>query len=128
VLEHVRRVVEDLARRRVQRDEDILARLIAGGRDALDEHLQGLLVGAEVGCEAALVATRGPQARVVQRLLQRVEDLGPHPQALGERRRARRHDHELLEVDLVVGVGAAVEHVHHRHGQDRRLLPAEVAP
>ena len=29
--------------------------------------------------------------------------------------RPDRHDHELLEVDLVVGVHAAVEHVHHRH-------------
>ncbi len=28
-----------------------------------------------------------------------------------------RHDHELLEVDRVVGVNAAVEHVHHRHRQ-----------
>ena len=37
-----------------------------------------------------------------------------------ERRRADRHDHELLEVDRVVGVRAAVEHVHHRHRQDVR--------
>ena len=29
--------------------------------------------------------------------------------------RADRDDHELLEVDRVVGVRAAVEHVHHRH-------------
>ena len=45
-----------------------------------------------------------------------------------KRRRAARHDHELLEVDLVVGVGAAVEHVHHRHRQHPGGLPAEVAP
>ena len=38
------------------------------------------------------------------------------------------HDHELLEVDLVVGVRAAVEHVHHRHRQHVRRLAAEVAP
>ena len=38
------------------------------------------------------------------------------------------HDHELLEVDLVVGVGAAVEHVHHRHRQHVRVGAAEVAP
>ena len=45
-----------------------------------------------------------------------------------EARRADRDDHELLEVDRVVGVGAAVEHVHHRHRQDPRRLAAEVAP
>ena len=45
-----------------------------------------------------------------------------------ERSRTPRHDHELLEVDLVVGVRAAVEHVHHRHRQDVRRVAAEVAP
>jgi hypothetical protein len=30
-----------------------------------------------------------------------VEDLGAHPQGLGEGRRADRHDHELLDVDVV---------------------------
>ena len=72
--------------------------------------------------------TGGPEAPVVEGLLQRVEDLGARPQPLGEGRRAVRDDHELLEVDLVVGVGAAVEHVHHRHRQDPRLLAAEMAP
>ena len=38
------------------------------------------------------------------------------------------HDHELLEVDGVVGVRAAVEDVHHRHRQHVRGLAAEVAP
>ena len=52
----------------------------------------------------------------------------PMRSALGEARRADRHDHELLEVDLVVGVRAAVQHVHHRHGQHVRRLAAEVAP
>ena len=64
----------------------------------------------------------------MQRRLQMVEHLGAHPQRLGEGARADGHDHELLEVDAVVGVGAAVEHVHHRHGQHVRGLAAEVAP
>ena len=38
-----------------------------------------------------------------------------------------RHHHELLEVDAVVGVRAAVQDVHHRHGQHARRLAAEVA-
>ena len=51
--------------------------------------------------------------------LQRVEALGAPPQRLGERRRADRHHHELLELELVVGVRAAVDHVHHRRRQRR---------
>jgi hypothetical protein len=64
----------------------------------------------------------------VERALQGVEDLRPHPQALPERGRAGGDDHELLEVDGVVGVRPAVEDVHHRHGQDAGALAAEVAP
>ena len=48
--------------------------------------------------------------------------------ASAKRRRAHRHDHELLEVDGVVRVRAAVEHVHHRDRQHVRRLAAEVAP
>ena len=43
-----------------------------------------------------------------------MEDLHPPAQRLGKRLRAHRHHHELLEVDVVVGVRAAVEDVHHR--------------
>ncbi len=42
----------------------------------------------------------------------------PTRRRLGKRRSAGRDDHELLEVDRVVGVRAAVQDVHHRHGQN----------
>ena len=64
----------------------------------------------------------------MQDRLERVEDLGAGAQPVGEARRAHRHHHELLEVHLVVGVRAAVQHVHHRHRQHVRRLAAEVAP
>ena len=51
----------------------------------------------------------------MQQRLERVVGLRPPAQRLGERRGADRHDHELLEVDVVVRVRAAVEDVHHRH-------------
>ena len=59
--------------------------------------------------------------------MQRVVGLGAPAQRLGEGRRADRHDHELLEVDVVVGVHAAVEHVHHRHRQHVGVGAADVA-
>src|SRR5690606_37239695 len=36
-------------------------------------------------------------------------------------------DHELLEVDVVRGVCTAIQDVHERHGQQRRVRTAEVA-
>ena len=92
------------------------------------ERLERRLVGLEVGREAALVADAAAEPAVVQVPLEVVEDLGAHAQRVGEAGRADRDDHELLEVDRVVGVGAAVEDVHHRHGQDPRRLAAQVAP
>ncbi len=124
MLEHVGAVLEDLAGRRVEGDEDVGAGLVAGRLDPGEDRLQRRLVGVEVRREAALVADGGREPLRGEALLQRVEDLGAHPQALREARRAGRHDHELLEVDRVVGVGAAVEHVHHRHRQQRRLAAA----
>ena len=48
----------------------------------------------------------------------------PQRRPLGEARRTDRREHELLDVDVGVGVRAAVEHVHERHraarGRSRR--------
>ncbi len=64
----------------------------------------------------------------MQRGLQRVEHLDAHAQALREALGAAGHHHELLEVHAVIRVGAAVEHVHHRHRQHAGVRPTEVAP
>ena len=87
----------------------------------------GVLVGRQVGSEAALVADRRGQAAVVEQALQRVVRLHAPPQRLGVARRTDRHDHELLQVDRVVGVDAAVDHVHHRHGEDVGVGTTDVA-
>ena len=65
--------------------------------------------------------------RFRKNLLQRMEDLGAAAQRFGEGLRPDRHHHELLEVDRIVGVGAAVEDVHHRHRQQGRAGAADVA-
>ena len=99
----------------------------AGLLDGLDQQLARLLVGAEVGGEAAFVAHRGGQPPVVEDRLEHVVGLGAPPQRLAERHRADRHDHELLQVHVVVGVHAAVEDVHHGDGQHVGVGPAHVA-
>src|SRR5207248_2104960 len=107
-------------------------RPVARGLDPANEHLQRLLVGAEVRSEAALVPDRGAQAAIVKRALQRVEHLGAHPQALCERRGAGGHDHELLEVDLVVGVRAAAQlgrlELTRRRARGNRRAPGGAGP
>ena len=55
-----------------------------------------------------------------------MEALRSPAHGLGQRRRPDRHEHELLQLQLVVGVDAAVQHVHQRHGQDVRVRAAQV--
>ncbi len=128
MLEPVDAVGVDLAGGGVEGDRHVVAGRVAGRLDAVHQHAQGGLVGLQVGREAALVAHGGAQPAVVERLLERVEDLGPGAHCLGEGGRAGWDHHELLEVDGVVGMRAAVEHVHHRHRQHPRLGAAEVSP
>ncbi len=104
----------------------VLAGLVAGGVDGLHDHLDGLLVAAEVGGEAALVADGRAEVLLLQHGLETVVDLGADAQRLLEAAGADRHDHELLQVDVVVGVLAAVHDVHHRHRQREGVDAADV--
>ncbi len=56
-----------------------------------------------------------------------MENFHAPAQRLGKRRCSHRHHHELLEVDIVIGVRAAVEDVHHRHRNGVGSGSAEVA-
>jgi hypothetical protein len=47
--------------------------------------------------------------------------------ALGQGAGGHGQDHELLDVDRIVGMRAAVDDVHHRHRQGARRGPADVA-
>ena len=81
----------------------------------------------EVGCDAALVADVGVEAAALRDLAQARVHLGPRAEGFGEGREADRRDHELLEVDRVVGVRAPVDDVEERDGQRARAGTAEVA-
>ena len=62
----------------------------------------------------------------MQHALEGVIDLGAPAQALGKARSTHRHDHELLEVNVVVGMHATVEDVHHGRGQQVGVNAAQV--
>ena len=63
----------------------------------------------------------------MQALLQRMEDFRTAANRLQDAVRADRHDHEFLEIDRVVSMFAAIDDIHHRHRQDMRADPADVA-
>ena len=126
-LEAVHAVVVEFGRRDVERERDVLAGGEAGLPDRLDDDVQRRAAGVQRRGEAALVAQAGRVALLLQHGLQRVVDLRAPAQRLLEGVRADRGDHELLAVHPGVGVRAAVDDVHHRHRQDVRVRPADVA-
>ena len=56
-----------------------------------------------------------------------MEYFGAVADGFAKARRPHRDDHELLDVEVVVRVGTAVDHVHHRHRHRHRGRAAEVA-
>ena len=111
----------------VDGERDVAARLQAHGGDRLDEQLEGLLVRVEARREPALVPEAGAEPAVVQQAAEAVVRLGAPAQRLPEARRADGGEHELLHVDVRVGVAAAVQDVEQRHREHVRVDTAEVA-
>ena len=111
----------------VEGEAEVAAGLVAGCDDGLDDDGERSLVALQVGGEATLVTHAGRKAAGLEHLLERVEDLGAGAEPFGEGGEAAGDDHELLDVHRGVGVGAAVEDVHERHGERAGKRAAEVA-
>jgi hypothetical protein len=56
-----------------------------------------------------------------------MEHLGAVAQGFAKAGRAHRDDHELLQVQVVVGMGATIDDVHHGHGHLHAAHAAKVA-
>ena len=68
-LEHVVAGIVKLAGGRVERNGDVLARLVAGCTNGLDDQLHRFIVGLQAGREPAFITHGGHQAALLQKLL-----------------------------------------------------------
>ena len=119
-------LVIELAGRAVHGKPHIPARLVAGRLDGFQDGLDGILRPIQGRSETALVPHGRGEAARFQDLLQRMEHLDAHADALMEGRRADRTDHELLEADGCVRMRPRIDDIHHRNGERIRVRPAEV--
>ena len=119
-------VVVEFAGRRIERDRNLLAWLESGLRDRFEHDLDGFGVRLQRRSESAFVAHGGVVALLLEHALQDVKGLHSPAQRFAKRRRAHRHHHEFLKIDVAVGMGATVEDVHHRSGQQAGRESAEV--
>ena len=111
----------------VEGKAEVAAGLVPGSDDGLDDDGERSLVALQVGGKAAFVAHARCEAAGLEHLLERVEDLGAGAEPFGEGGEAAGDDHELLDVHRGVGVAAAVEDVHERHGERAGERATEVA-
>nr|pir phosphopyruvate hydratase - Deinococcus radiodurans (strain R1) [Deinococcus radiodurans] len=126
-LQVVLAVLVQLGHGGVERDADVLAGFVARLLNGFKQHFEGFLVALEVRRKTAFVADVGVVAAPAEDFFQVVKGLGAVAQCFTEARSADRHHHELLKIHAVVGVGAAVDDVHHGHRQGLGVGAAEVA-
>ena len=70
-----------------------------------------------VGCKTAFVAHCDAHTFVMDDFFERMENLSAITHGFSEARCANGNDHELLQVQIVVGVCATVDHIHHWNGK-----------
>ena len=56
-----------------------------------------------------------------------MENLGAAAQGFAETAGAHRQDHEFLDIEVVVGMRAAIDHIHHRHRHLHRAGTTKIA-
>ncbi len=105
--------VEEFAARRIERNGNVIAGAKARLANSFENHLNGFNVGFERGSETAFVTDRGVVATLLEYSFQRMKNFRAPLQRLRKRLRAYGHGHEFLEVNVAVGMRAAVENVHH---------------
>ena len=108
LFEDVPAVVVKFARRDVERERHLRTGFVAGLGDRFQEQFDRFRVAFEPRRKTALVAHAGRERALVQNFFKRLKYLRRAAQASGKVLHAVRHDHKLLNVDVVVGMGAAV--------------------
>ena len=106
---------------------DVFARFITGVFDSLYDAVESILDSVEVRRKSALISDGCAQATAFQQLSKGMEHFGTHTDAFLDRGSANRTNHEFLEGNGSVGVGTAVDDVHHRNGQRVGVAATDVA-
>ena len=110
--------VIELAGSYVHAEAEIFTDLVAGGLNGFGNHFEGFVVAVfDAGAVAAFVTGEGGVAVIGDDFFEGVEDFGAHLDGLEDVFGAYRNDHVFLKVSAPVGVGAAVDEVHHREGE-----------
>ena len=110
----------------VQTDKNLLSRCVAGRLDGVDNEFDSSFMAVNIRSETSFVTDSSRHAVSIHNLFQSMKDLGAAAKRFAESRQTGRDNHEFLDVEVVVGMSAAVHNVHHRNGQRKAVDAAEI--
>ena len=109
-------VFEKFTGSHIQGQIDVFTGSIASTFYTLQQHLKSFFVGFKIRGKPTFIPHCRAVAVLLQHRLQAVKDLSSHAQSFCETPSSDRKDHELLNIHIVVSMGAAIEHIHHGDG------------
>ena len=112
--ENVFSILIKLAGCGIERDGNLFTGLVSSLLDGFKYYFNGFNVRFHRRRETAFLANRSVVTALLQDALECVKYFDTPAQGFRKRFGANRHDHEFLEIDIVVGMSAAIEDVHHR--------------
>ena len=110
----------------IQSKKNLLSWLVARFLNCFNNQVQGLLVRLYIRCKSTFVPYAGCVTPALQNCFETVKDLHAHAQTFGKDLGSSRDDHELLRIQVIVGVGASIQNVHHGDRKDARVGAAYV--
>ena len=111
----------------IESDGDLGAGFVTSGLDRLHEQFECHAILGEIGGEASLITDVGRKTLCGEDLVEGVIGLHTRTKGITKCAESSRHEHELLHVDRVGGVGASVEDVQHRNWEGARRRTPEIA-
>ena len=102
-----------LAGRAIQAQHNLLACGETGFVDSVQNHLDGRFMTRHIRGKAAFVAHGGAHTFVTHDFLQGMKHFSAVAQGFAKIGSAHGNDHQLLQVEVVIGVCASIDHIHH---------------
>ena len=126
-LELIFTLAVELAGGRIQGQPHVFAWLVASGFDGFEDQGQGLFIGAQIGREPAFIAHGRIQAFALKYFFQCMKGFGAHLNGLADRFGTKGNYHKFLNIQVVGGMCAAIDDVHHGNRQHPGIDAAKVA-
>jgi len=121
------RLVGQFTRRRIEANENLSTEVVSSRINRACDEFERFLVCLEIRGKSALVSDGGRKPTIVQNTLERVINLNTRAQSIAKIAEAPRLNHELLEVEGVVGMLATVEDVEHRRWKCSRMRSTNIS-